>query len=197
MKDSFPEADRCFDITDTWKVLGRRSRNLTPQTVGDEHWALVWFASPCYSSQKTHMYRFTLPSDVELNLWELRHWEKLAQELLVRFLWQLLIPRPDLSPVGKPGSFFMIKLQLPGVCLLKGLACSCWFVCGVCLPRGLICSGLHHIWCLLRDWTAAQEDWDHPPENYCGTGPLPPYPDNFSLPLPLLSSGIEERLNPY
>ena len=42
--------------------------------------------------------------------------------------------------MGEPGGFFRVELQLPGVCLLKGLDCSWWFVPGVCLPRGLVCS---------------------------------------------------------
>lgn len=41
---------------------------MTPQTAGDEHWALVWFALPQYSSLTTHMYWFTLHSVVKLNL---------------------------------------------------------------------------------------------------------------------------------
>jgi hypothetical protein len=36
-----------------------------------------------------------------------------------------------------------------------------------------------------------------PPKNYCWTGPLPPYLNNFSLLLPLLGDGLEERLNPF
>ena len=51
-----------------------------------------------------------------------------------------LPPQPHCRLVGEPGGFFRIELQLPGVCVLKGLDCSCWFVPGICLPRGLLCS---------------------------------------------------------
>ena len=63
----------------------------------------------------------------------------------------------------------------------------------------------------LEDWSAAAESylvfaggwnycqgrWSSPPKNYCWTVLLPPYPNNFSLPLPLLGGGIEEKLDPY
>lgn len=35
------------------------------------------------------------------------------------------------------------------------------------------------------------------PKNYCLTSPRPLYPNNFSLPLPLLGGGLEERFSPY
>ena len=57
----------CLDIADMWKDSWWRSINMTPQTVGDKHWALVWFVS--LSSLTTHLYWFALHSFVELNLW--------------------------------------------------------------------------------------------------------------------------------
>jgi len=39
----------CLDIADTWKGPWWRSINLTPQTVGDEPWALVCSTSPFFS----------------------------------------------------------------------------------------------------------------------------------------------------
>jgi hypothetical protein len=59
----------CLDIANKWKDPGGRSINMTPQTVGDEHWALVWLAPPYYSLLKPGMYQFALHSVVELNLW--------------------------------------------------------------------------------------------------------------------------------
>ena len=59
----------CFDIANTWKDPWWRSINMTPQTVGDEHWELVWFALSPYSLTNTCMYWFLLHSIVELNLW--------------------------------------------------------------------------------------------------------------------------------
>ena len=41
----------------------------------------------------------------------------------------------------------------------------------------------------------SQWRWISPPKKYCWNGLLPPYPNNFSLPLPLLGGGLEERLN--
>lgn len=60
----------------------------------------------------------------------------------------------------------------------------------------------------LEDWPGAAESYlvfamrlkccqrrlSSPPKK-CWTGPLPSYPNKFSLPLPLLCGGLEERLN--
>ena len=104
---------------------------MTPQTVGDEHWALVWFALPCYSLLRTHMYWFTLHCIAEFNLWWL-HREKLAKELLTRF------PH-SLGLVGEPCGSFWIEL----ICecwLLNGLDCHCWFMLVFCYRTGLLIS---------------------------------------------------------
>jgi hypothetical protein len=74
----------CFSEADTGKDVWWRSIDMTPQTAGMG--ALVWFALPRYSLLRTYMYWFTLHSIVELCMWQCPHWEKLAQELLVRFL---------------------------------------------------------------------------------------------------------------
>ena len=50
----------CFDILDMWEDPWWRSTNMTPQTVGDEHWALVWFALPHYFLLTTCMHWFAL-----------------------------------------------------------------------------------------------------------------------------------------
>jgi hypothetical protein len=60
----------------------------------------------------------------------------------MKFLRQLATSVASPRVVGDPGGFFRIELQLPGVCLLKGLDwtertgldCSGWFMCAVCLP---------------------------------------------------------------
>jgi hypothetical protein len=59
-------------------------------TVGDRHWALVWFAPPRCSLLTTHMYWFVLYC-VELKLWQRCHREKFVQGVLVKFLWQFAI----------------------------------------------------------------------------------------------------------
>lgn len=153
MQDCFSETDtgeKMFDTANLWKDTWWLRINMTPQIVGDEHRALVWLPSPRYSSLTTHMYWFTLHSVVELC-----PREKLAPELLVRYLQHL----PCLRPVGKSCSFFMIELNglipawyLPtrtlgwsfwfmcSVWLPRGLDWNYWFVPGLCLPRRLVCS---------------------------------------------------------
>jgi hypothetical protein len=184
---------------------------MTPQTLGDKHWALVWFAPPHYSSITTHRHTciglpyIALLSSTCDNTY---HGEKLGKNCMwgswgsLSFLW------PCLRQVGKPGSFFRIELQLPGVCLLKGLGCSCWFVPGVCLLKALDCS----CWfvpgvCLLKALDCSC--WVIFGVCY-GTELLPKskiapkelllnrstflYPNNFSFLLPLLARG---KVDPY
>ena len=119
----------CLDVADTWKDSWWKSINMTPQTVG-KHWALVWFAPPRYSLLKTGYIGSPgiglLSSTcgnvaIERNLPENCTWGSCGSLAL---MW------PCLRLVGKPDGFFGIKLQLPGICLLKGLDCSCWFVPG-------------------------------------------------------------------
>jgi hypothetical protein len=153
----------CLDMADTWKDSWWRSINMTSQTVGDKHWALVWFAPPHYSSLKARVYWFALHNVVERNLPK-------------NFLWSscgsLLILWPRLRQVGEPGGFFRVELQLPGVCLMKGLDCSCWFMPGVCLPRGLVCAAKL---CLMfaNGLNCCPRSLSSLPKNYCWTGPLP------------------------
>ena len=74
----------CLDTVDTGKQPWWRSINMTPQTVGDEHWELVCFVPSQYSSLCIDLSYIAFI--VELNLWSCHHWEKLTQELLMRFL---------------------------------------------------------------------------------------------------------------
>jgi hypothetical protein len=46
---------------------------------------------------------------------------------------------------------------------------------------------------LLVDWTADNEDRNHPKELFL-TGPQPPFPIFLSFPLPLVGGGLEGRL---
>ena len=64
-KECFPEkwfawVKSCFNIANMWKDTWWRSINMTLQTVGDEHWTLVWFSLPCYPSLTTDICWFTL-----------------------------------------------------------------------------------------------------------------------------------------
>ena len=114
-------------IANTWKDLWWRSINMTPQTVGDEHWELVCFVPSQYSSLCIDLSYIALLSStcgnaaIERNLPKNCTWGSCGSLAL---MW------PCLRLVGKPDGFFGIKLQLPGICLLKGLDCSCWFVPG-------------------------------------------------------------------
>ena len=108
----------------------------------------------------------------------------------------LQLLQPPLRPRGDPGSFFRIELQLPGVCLLKGLDCSCWFVPGVSLPRGMICSCLI-IFGVCYGNELLSKKIKFVPKELLLIRSTSPYPNNFSLGLPLLDGRLEERLNRY
>jgi hypothetical protein len=109
----------------------------------------------------------------------------------------LVLLWPYLKPVGKPGDFFRIKLQLPGVCLLKGLDCSWWFVPGVCLPRGLVCSCCWVIFGVCYWTELLPKKIKLAPKELLLNRSTSPYSSNFSLSLPMLGGGLKERLNPY
>jgi hypothetical protein len=91
----------CFYIADMWKGTWWWSIHMTSQIVGA--WALVWFTLPHYSSLTTCMYWFTSHSIV-LCLWYHHHWEKIANELLVKSLWLC---------------FYFLCLTLGQVCVLQ------------------------------------------------------------------------------
>ena len=94
------------------------------------------------------------------------------------------------------GWLMSLVVFLPGVGLLKGLDCSCWFLFGVCLLRGLVYTAESYL-VFARGLNCWERRSSLPSKNYCWEGLLPPYPNNFSLPLPLLGGRLEERLNPY
>ena len=98
--------------TDTWKDAWWRSINVTPQTVGDWQWALVWFAPPWYSSLMTHSIGspyIVLLSSTHGNDTTERH---LPKNCLCGSCSSLSLPQPHLRQLGKPGSFFRTRLQL-------------------------------------------------------------------------------------
>ena len=119
---------------------------MTPQTVGDEHRALAWFAPPRYCLLTTHMYWFAL------------HWFMLLSSTCNNTAFERTCRRTACEvPVAaccfsgltwghwwESNCSFRTELQLPGVVpgvdLLKRLVCSCRFLYAVCLPRGLVCS---------------------------------------------------------
>lgn len=145
-------------IQQTWKDAWQSNINTMPQRVGGERRALVWYASLCC------------------------HWEKLTQDLLMRFLQQYAT-----STTSSQASWSLTVLSglndscrfMPGVGLPKGLVCSCQLVCAVC--RCWVVFGVCYETELLPKRS----------KNYCWTGSLPSYPNNFSLPLLLLGGGLE------
>lgn len=84
---------------------------------------------------------------------------------------------------------------MPSVCLLKKMVCRCQFVCVVCLTSWPVRS----CWVILHvcyrtellpkkiELTLKELLLDR----------STPHPNNFSLPLPLLGSGLEKSLNSY
>ena len=76
--------------------------------------------------------------------------------------------------------------QLVSQVVSLGLKCS-YLVCAWCPLAER--AGLNCIWCLPKRSSL-------PAKNSCWTDPLPPYPNNFSLPLSL-DHGIEKRLSSY
>jgi hypothetical protein len=177
----------CLDIADPWKDNRWRSMTVTPQTVGDKHWALVWFALPLM----TFMYWFVLYTFVELNLWKLCHWEKLAQELLMRFLQELA------AFVASPQACWRAWQ------LLQNWTSPCWkdwtvaagsYLVFACLEDRSAAAGSYMVFAM--GWTAAKEDWACPQRTIAEQVHFPHVLITF--PLPLLCGGqLEEKLNPY
>jgi hypothetical protein len=133
----------CFDIADMWKDVWWRSINMTPQTVGGEHWALVWFASTCYSSllhwvlfcrtPSCILLRFACGSTtIERNSPKNSWWDS-HSFLLLQWPqasgWALGFPRDGMN---------YSCLFMCGICLVRGLDCICWFAFGVCYGTELL-----------------------------------------------------------
>jgi hypothetical protein len=131
----------CFDIADTWKDSWWRI-NMTPQTVGDKHWALIWFALPHYSLLTTHVYWFALHSIVELNLWYHCHWEELTQELFMQFL-----------PVAICLFCSLSSGHLANLVVSSGLHYSC--LVSACWKDWMVAAGSCLVSACLEDWSGA------------------------------------------
>ena len=87
------------------------------------------------------------------------HWEKLAQELLVRFLW------PFVNFAARCWDWWFLQdwTTAAGSCLVSA-----------CLEDWSAAAELYLVFALGLDcW---QRRLSSPPKNYCWTGPLPPYP---------------------
>ena len=117
------------------------------------------------------------------------------KELLMRCLWQLAASSVSPQASWRALWFLQYWTTAAGSCLVSAYRKDFLCVVAAC-PE---------------DWSAAAElylvfatgldCWERrmilPPKNYCWTDPSPPYPDNLSLPLPLLGGRLEKRLNPY
>jgi hypothetical protein len=129
-----------FDIANTWKDTWWRSINMTPKTVEEKHWALVWFALPCYSLLKTLRYWFVLHSYLAQLIVTLPL-RDLTQELLIRFLWQLV--SSELSYSCLVSACWKDWTVAAGLCLVSAcledwLVCSCWIIFSVCYETELL-----------------------------------------------------------
>ena len=107
---------------------------------------------------------------------------------------RLQLLRPCLRMIGDPGGFIRIELQLPGICLVKELFSSCQCVPGACLPGGLVCS-FWIVFGICYGTKLSKKIELIPKELLLNSNLLPPAPEYFSLPLPLLGGGQEEKLN--
>jgi hypothetical protein len=185
----------CLDIANAWNDAWWKNTNITPQTVGEEHWALVWFAGPHYSSPTIYMIWFALHSVIELVVM------KPLREIQPRTACEVPEVACHLQSLasGLLESLVQVFFKLYSlnywtiVCLVS--AClKVWIVAaGSCLVS--VAARLYLVFA--TELNCCQRKASLPPKNYYWTGPFPPNPNNFSLPLPLLSGGLEERLNPY
>jgi hypothetical protein len=159
---------------------------MTPQSVADQHWALDWFALPCYSSKKTRILWFTVHKHgwaqfvITLPLRETHPRTALEVPAAARSLW--VLTSDQLASLA-----FSSRLNY------SRLVSACW-------KDWTVTAGLCMVSACLKDWSAAAESYlvfAMGPNCCQRTGPLPHYPNNLSLPLPLLSGRLGERLNPY
>ena len=154
---------------------------MTPQTVGVWHWALVCFTLMFFTKDTHVLVHLTQCCWAQLvitpTLRETR--PKTAHE----------VPEVACRLCGLTSGWLVsqvIELQLPGVCWKDWTAAP-----GSCL----LCP-------CLEDWSAAAELYlvfamglnCSPLKNGCWTDPIPPSPNNFSLPLPLLGREEVETL---
>jgi hypothetical protein len=103
----------------------------------------------------------------------------------MRFLWQFA------TSASLPQASWQAWCSLQDWTTAAG---SC--LVSVCLEDWMFAAAkLYLLFAMGLNWWQRRSSF--PPKNYCWMGPLPPYPNNFSLLLPLLGGGQEERLNPY
>jgi hypothetical protein len=180
----------CLHIADMWKDSWWRSTNTTPQTVGEEYWALACSVL-LFFAKDTHV----LVCLTQCWLAQLVITLSL-REILPKIVQEVPVAACGCRQVGKPG-------------VSSGLNYSC--LVSACWKDWTAAAVLCLVSACLEDWSAAAKlclayatgliccprRLISPPQNYCWTGPLPPYPNNSSLPLPLLGGGLEKKSNPY
>ena len=141
----------CLDTANTWEHAWWRSINMTPQTVEDEHWALVWFAPPHYSSLKTCMVHLTQSYWAQLVV--MLPLRETCQELLMKFLRQLA------ASVASPHADCWVWWFLQDWTTAAGLC----LVFAWCLPAKRtgrsVAASSHIVSAYLKDWSAASESY--------------------------------------
>ena len=154
VKECFPEADMvkgCFAGADTGKKAWWKNINMTLQTVGDEHWALVWFVPShiFFFLLLTCMYWFTLHSIVN-SICDDAVIEKneycspgSCSSLLPQASWWDWLFLQDWTTAAVSCLLFACwkdwtEAVVPDVCLPRGLDCHCWVTFGVCYGTKLL-----------------------------------------------------------
>ena len=170
-----------------------------PQTVWDEHWALVWFVLPCYSSLMICMYWFTFHSIVELNFWKLPTLRETRPRTAHEF------------PAAVATSAALPQANWQAWWFLQDWSKASWYQLAFSRKDWTVAAGSCLESACLENWSAAAESYlvfatglncfprrlSSCPKNYGWTGPLPPCINNVSFLRPLLGGGLKERLNPY
>ena len=143
----------CLATADTPKEAWWRhinNINMTPHTAVGEHWSLFWFTPPHYFAKDTHVLfhlmshccwaQLVNDSDIERNCPRTALKVPVAVVASVTLsqaswqTWQFLQDQTTAvwSACWKDCRF------LCGVCLPRGLVCSCWIVFGVCYRAELL-----------------------------------------------------------
>ena len=103
--------------------------------------------------------------------------------------------RPRLRLVGEPGLFFRIETTTADLCLEDWTEAAGSCLVSACLEDLSVATKSQLVFA--PGLNCCQRRSSSPPKNYCWTGPLPSYLDNFSLLLYLLGGGLGEMLNSY
>jgi hypothetical protein len=191
----------CLAKANTWKTVFLKQTQVQGCLVVADTWKDTWWRSNKYGPTDSGRGALSLDLVCSISLF-------FTKDLHVLFCftvhcWAQLVISPTLRETCPRTAW-------------EGLATACcfWGLASGQLVSLAVSLGLNYS-CLVsacwKDWPAAAELYlvfamglnccqrrsSSPPKNYWWIGLLPPYPNNFSLPLPLLAGGLEEKLNSY